>query len=112
VDGDCVEAGTCCYKSVAGSYSFSISGTSGTVVDGFWSSGSAFLTLYCTTGVVVCGATLGDGLFLEFSDGTDTWQGYEAGNPFSYPCGSSATLPGAYTMTNCTTAATATLTIT
>jgi len=112
VGGECVAAGYCCYKSVAGSYSFSINSSSGTVTNGMWLSSPSFLTLYCTTGVVNCGVTQGDGLFLEYYDGTHTWHGYEAGNAFTYPCASSVTLPGTYTMKNCTTAATATLTIT
>ena len=112
MDGVCVAAGYCCYKSVAGSYSFSINSISGTVTNGMWLSSPSFLTLYCTTGVVNCGVTQGDGLFLEYYDGTHTWQGYEAGNAMNYPCASSVTLPGTYTMKNCTTAATATLTIT
>lgn len=112
VDGECVEAGECCYKSVAGSYSFSINTTSGTVVDGLWSSTPSFLAIYCTADVLNCGTLMGSGMYFEFYDGTDYWNGFESGNPLTYPCGSAATLPGTYTLTNCTTSATATLTIT
>jgi hypothetical protein len=112
LDGECVAAGSCCFKNVAGSYSFSINSSSGTVTNGLWLSWPCYLDIYCTPGVPNCGVVQGDGLFLEYSDGTHTWHGYEAGNAMTYPCGYSVTLPGTYTMKNCTTAATATLTIT
>jgi len=112
VGGECVAAGYCCYKSVAGSYSFSINSSSGTVTNGMWLSWPYYLDIYCTPGVAKCGVTQGDGLFLEYSDGTHTWQGYEAGNAMTYPCSASDPLAGTYTLKNCTTAATATLTIT
>jgi hypothetical protein len=118
VEGECVDAGSCCFKSVFGSYSFSVLGDSGTLVDGIWdSSPPASLSIYCTGDAATCSGTAGDGLFIEYDDGTgggfsSIWRGFEAGNHLTHPCESAAPLAGTYTLTNCITAATATLTIT
>lgn len=112
VDGDCVAEGVCCFKNVSATHSFTFLTYSGTVSLGSWTSGAAYLAITCTGSVSVCGVSQGDGLFIEFDDGTDVWQGFVAGNWFSYPCASAASLAGTYTLTNCTTSATDTLTIT
>lgn len=113
VAGDCVEAGTCCFKDVSPSYSFTFLSFSGTLSLGSWTGPSyEFLAIYCTTGAVACGVTIGDGVFFQFYDGTDYWEAVDPGNWSTYPCASSGTLAGTYTLTNCTTNATDTLTIT
>ena len=114
VAGECVPAGSCCFKNVNATHSFTFRTYSGTVTLGSWTTTPVvqYLSIYCTTGVVVCGSTVGDGVFFQFYDGTDYWEGVSLGNAFTYPCSSSASLAGTYTLTNCTTSATSTLTIT
>jgi len=112
VDGECVSEGICCFKNVTNTYSFTFLGYSGTT-SGYWAGpGTEYLQYYCTTGVVVCGATVGDGVFFRFFDGTDNWEGWDQGNANTYPCASQISLAGTYTLTNCTTSATSALTIT
>lgn len=113
VAGECVAAGDCCFKNVGATHSFTFQAYSGTVSLGSWTGGGGeYLSIYCTTGVVVCGSTVGDGVFFQFYDGTDYWEGVSLGNALTYPCASRTSLAGTYTLTNCTTSATATLTIT
>lgn len=111
MEGECEAEGFCCYKDLGLSYSFTFLTYSGTVNSGSWYLGPEYLALQCSTSGNVCGVDPGGGLFMEFYDGTDTWAGHEAGNPLSYPCASSASAAGTYTLTNCTTLATATLTL-
>jgi hypothetical protein len=112
VDGECVAEGFCCFKALAGQYSFTLGGTSGTLDDGAWDDSPESLSVICTSEVIVCGTVLTDGLFFNYFDGTHSWQGFEAGNAFTYPCESSQSLVGTYTLTNCTTNATVSLVIT
>lgn len=115
VDGECVEEGACCFVDLSVSYSFTFLTYSGTLTLGQWvepAPGNASLEAICTIGIPVCGSGSYDGLFIRFDDGTDFWEAVSPGNPLYYPCESSVSAAGTYTLTNCTTSATATLTLT
>jgi hypothetical protein len=112
VDGECVEEGECCFKDLGATYSFTFRTYSGTVTAGAWISSPASLLMECTPFFAVCGVSAGPGLFIRFFDGTDDWEGEEVGNPTTYPCASAASAAGTYTLKNCTTSATDTLTLT
>jgi hypothetical protein len=112
VEGECVAAGSCCFKNIINTYSFTFLGYSGTTSGSWFGTGTEYLQYFCTTGVVVCGVLVGDGVFFRFFDGTDNWEGWDQGNAITYPCASRTSLAGSYTLTNCTTSATSTLTIT
>jgi hypothetical protein len=112
VEGECVPEGTCCFKDVISTYSFTFLGYSG-ATSGYWTGmGSEYLQYFCTSDALVCGSVVGDGVFFRFFDGTDNWEGLLPGNALNYPCGAGASLAGTYTLTNCTTSATSGLTIT
>lgn len=103
-----------CFKDVSGTFAFTFLTFSGNVTDGSWSGtpGYEFLAMFCTAGVEVCGVMQGDGLKIVFYDGTDYWEGFLAGDDMESPCDEVTDITGTYTLTNCTTSATATLTIT
>jgi hypothetical protein len=74
--------------------------------------GTEYFQYFCTTGIGVCGSIVGDGVDFHFFDGTDNWEGWLQGNATTWPCESATSLVGTYTLTNCTTSATSTLTFT
>jgi hypothetical protein len=112
--GDCQPGpcGPCCFVDISGSYSFTFGSYSGSLLDGFWVGTTEYLTLACTETIAVCQVPQNEGLFIEFYDGTDSWQGSVDGDALTHPCTGQQSLAGSYTLTNCTTSATQALTIT
>lgn len=104
---------TCCFVNTGGYYSFSFGAYSGSIASGVWFGGSGEYLVFSCTGVIdVCGVSQNPGLFIEFYDGTDAWQGSVDGNWDTHSCSSQQSLAGTYTLKNCTTSSTQSLTVT